>query len=78
MQENKCIGHVLGLFLVGEKGSLGKVEELFLPSDSLACGRAPLSWALAKARASMSKNLQGKDLFRWKLQLRPKGCKGPV
>lgn len=26
----------------------------------------------------LSKNLQGKDLFWWKLQLRPEGCEGPV
>lgn len=53
MQKRKQISHNgLGLFLVGEKGSWGKVGELFLPSHSSACGPALLPAAPAKPRAS--------------------------
>lgn len=53
MQKRKQLGHNgLGLFLVGEKGSWGKAGDLFLPSDSSACGPAPLPAAPAKPRAS--------------------------
>lgn len=53
MQKRKRISHNgLGLFLVGEKGSWGKAEELFLPSGSSACGPALLPAAPAKPRAS--------------------------
>lgn len=75
MRKRKQISHNgLGLFLVGEKGIWGKVGELFLPRHSSACGPAPLP----NQEPQLSKDLQGKDLFWWKLQLRPEGCEGAV
>lgn len=64
MQKGKQLGHNgLGLFLVGEKGTWGKVGELFLPSDSSAHGPALLPAAPAKPRDSAQQNPPGERLI---------------
>lgn len=77
MQEKKRTGcNGLGLFLVGEKASLGKAGELFLPSDSSACGPAPLPGAPAKPRALTSKTSRGNTYFSGNSGRDPRDAKG--